>query len=84
MGHAGAIISGGKGTAKEKMDAMRAAGIFVVDSPAMMGETMKKALAKKYKATSTVKTRKKSKSKKKVRTVKAAKKKKSSITKKKR
>ena len=58
MGHAGAIISGGKGTAKEKMDAMRAAGIAVVDSPAMMGETMKLALQKKYKATSVIKPRK--------------------------
>jgi len=44
MGHAGAIISGGKGTAAEKFDALRAAGIHVVESPAAMGETMKKAL----------------------------------------
>jgi len=44
MGHAGAIISGGKGTAKEKMDAMRAAGIHVVDNPALIGETMAHAL----------------------------------------
>ncbi len=49
MGHAGAIISGGKGTAAEKMDAMRAAGIFVVDSPAMIGETVKKVLEEKSK-----------------------------------
>ena len=40
MGHAGAIISGGKGTAQEKMDAMRKAGILVVESPALLGETM--------------------------------------------
>src|SRR5581483_6434815 len=40
MGHAGAIISGGKGTAKEKMAAMKAAGIAVVESPAQIGETM--------------------------------------------
>jgi len=44
MGHAGAIISGGKGTAQEKMDAMRKAGIHVVESPALLGETMAKAL----------------------------------------
>jgi succinyl-CoA synthetase alpha subunit len=44
MGHAGAIISGGKGTADEKMKAMRKAGIIVVDSPALIGETMNKAL----------------------------------------
>ena len=44
MGHAGAIISGGKGTAVEKMKAMRRAGIKVVDSPAEMGSTMLKAL----------------------------------------
>jgi succinyl-CoA synthetase alpha subunit len=48
MGHAGAIISGGKGTAAEKMKAMRNAGITVCDSPAMIGETMKLALSKKY------------------------------------
>ena len=47
MGHAGAIISGGKGTAAEKMEAMRDAGIHVCDSPAMIGETMRIALAKK-------------------------------------
>jgi succinyl-CoA synthetase alpha subunit len=44
MGHAGAIISGGKGTAAEKFAALKAAGIHVVESPAAMGETMKKAL----------------------------------------
>ncbi|MBI1937751.1 MAG: succinate--CoA ligase subunit alpha [Ignavibacteriales bacterium] len=46
MGHAGAIISGGKGTAAEKMEAMRKAGIHVVESPAEIGSTMKKALDK--------------------------------------
>jgi succinyl-CoA synthetase alpha subunit len=45
MGHAGAIISGGKGTAAEKFEALRAAGIHVVESPAAMGETMARALA---------------------------------------
>lgn len=44
MGHAGAIISGGKGTAAEKMEAMRKAGIKVVESPAEMGTTMLKAI----------------------------------------
>jgi succinyl-CoA synthetase alpha subunit len=47
MGHAGAIIAGGKGTAQEKMTAMRAAGIHVVDNPATIGEAMEKALRKK-------------------------------------
>ncbi|MDH4069699.1 MAG: succinate--CoA ligase subunit alpha [Ignavibacteria bacterium] len=44
MGHAGAIIAGGKGTAAEKMAAMKRAGILVVESPARIGETMEKAL----------------------------------------
>lgn len=46
MGHAGAIVAGGKGTAKEKMEALSAAGIHVVESPALIGETVKKALAR--------------------------------------
>jgi len=46
MGHAGAIISGGEGTAQSKMEAMRAAGIHVVQSPAEMGEMMAKVLGK--------------------------------------
>lgn len=66
MGHAGAIISGGKGTAAEKMAAMKKAGISVVESPAEIGVTMKKALDKiksvkvkpaiKTKAKKTIKT----------------------------
>jgi succinyl-CoA synthetase alpha subunit len=40
MGHAGAIISGGKGTAKEKMTALQSAGIQVVESPADIGQAM--------------------------------------------
>jgi succinyl-CoA synthetase alpha subunit len=44
MGHAGAIISGGKGTAAEKMKALKAAGIHVVETPAAIGETVQKVL----------------------------------------
>jgi len=44
MGHAGAIISGGKGGAEDKIEAMKSSGIFVTDSPAGIGETMLKAL----------------------------------------
>jgi succinyl-CoA synthetase alpha subunit len=44
MGHAGAIISGGKGTAGDKMAAMKAAGIAVADSPAALGSTMLKLM----------------------------------------
>jgi len=46
MGHAGAIISGGKGTAKEKIAAMKQAGIRLASSPATIGKTMQEALTK--------------------------------------
>lgn len=46
MGHAGAIISGGKGTAREKIEAMKRAGIRMSASPATIGRTMQEALAK--------------------------------------
>lgn len=65
MGHAGAIIAGGKGTAAEKMSVMKECGIYVVESPADIGKTVKLALEK-------VKARQKSKTVKK--SVKAAKK----------
>ncbi len=47
MGHAGAIISGGKGTAAEKMAALREAGIEVAESPADMGTAVQRAIARK-------------------------------------
>jgi succinyl-CoA synthetase alpha subunit len=63
MGHAGAIISGGKGTAAEKFAAMQRAGITTVESPALMGRTMLEILNRgngaaraKPKAASTRKT----------------------------
>jgi len=59
MGHAGAIISGGKGTADEKMAAMKKAGIHVVESPAEIGITMKKALDKMKAKTSSKSIKKK-------------------------
>src|SRR5438046_1844087 len=44
MGHAGAIIAGGKGTAADKMEALRSAGVTVTESPAAIGSTMKRVL----------------------------------------
>lgn len=46
MGHAGAIIAGGQGTAVEKMEKLRAAGAHVCESPAELGSTMRRALSK--------------------------------------
>jgi succinyl-CoA synthetase alpha subunit len=46
MGHAGAIISGGKGTAAEKKQALKEAGIFVADSPAEIGQTVARAIGR--------------------------------------
>ena len=45
MGHAGAVISGGKGTADAKIDALRAAGVAVCEGPHLLGRTMKELLA---------------------------------------
>ncbi|NUM81363.1 succinate--CoA ligase subunit alpha [bacterium] len=81
MGHAGAIISGGKGTAEEKMKALKSAGITVVKSPAEIGITMADALGlnkkkKKSKPTKKVAKKKAKKSAPKKKNKKAAKKKK--------
>ncbi|CAJ0581432.1 unnamed protein product, partial [Mesorhabditis spiculigera] len=48
MGHAGAIIAGGKGSAQEKIEALRDAGVHVTNSPAQLGVSIQQALQKKY------------------------------------
>ena len=50
MGHAGAVISGGTGTAEAKLDAMREAGVVVVEGPHLLGKSMKETLSRKTKA----------------------------------
>ncbi len=71
MGHAGAIISGGKGTAVEKINAMKKAGIKVAESPAEIGNTMLKALE----SSGAKKTSRKKPAKKQTKTAKSASKK---------
>lgn len=62
MGHAGAIISGGQGTAEDKIKALKKAGIYVVETPALIGKTVAEAM--NIKPTAAKKTATKSKAKK--------------------
>lgn len=48
MGHAGAIVSGGKGTAQSKIDALKEAGVIIAETPAQMGQAMKRAVIQKF------------------------------------
>jgi succinyl-CoA synthetase alpha subunit len=57
MGHAGAIISGGQGTAADKYKALRAAGIHTVQSPAEIGHTMAALLGKQGKSSARAKAK---------------------------
>ncbi|ADO46254.1 succinyl-CoA synthetase, alpha subunit [Hydrogenobacter thermophilus TK-6] len=47
MGHAGAIISGGRGTAQAKMQALREAGVYVIENPAFIGKSLQELLVKR-------------------------------------